>query len=67
MKKAEEGKKPAERPPVKRFMVKIEVEGAMVDEDTPVSQQSLVDLFQMRFACPKGLKLLRVDAQELPE
>lgn len=49
----------------RRFSVTLEVEGAMLDKDTPIGEQSLVDFFQMQFACPKGLKLLRAEAREI--
>lgn len=53
--------------PVRSFVVKLEVRGSHVDEDTKISEQALVDLFQMQFACPKGLKILRVEAEEKTE
>ena len=50
--------------PVKRFVILIEVEGSTTDGDTPISRQALVDMMEMQFANPKGLKILKVDAQE---
>ncbi len=52
--------------PVKRFVVTLEVEGSRVDADTPISRQALIDLLEMQFAQPKGVRLLKVDAQEAP-
>jgi hypothetical protein len=50
--------------PVKRFVIMIEVEGSTTDGDTPISRQALVDMMEMQFANPKGLKIIKVDAQE---
>ena len=44
--------------------VLIEVEGATTDGDTPISRQALIDLMEMQFANPKGLRIIKVDAQE---
>jgi hypothetical protein len=52
--------------PVKRFVVTVEVEGARVDADTPISRQALIDLFELQFSSPKGIKILKIDAQEKP-
>lgn len=49
---------------VKRFVIMIEVEGATTDGDTPISRQALIDMMEMQFANPKGLKIIKVDAQE---
>lgn len=56
--------KKADKKPVKRFVIMIEVEGATTDGDTPISSQALIDMMEMQFANPKGLKILKVDAQE---
>jgi hypothetical protein len=53
-----------EKKPVKRFVILVEVEGATTDGDTPISRQALIDLMEMQFANPKGLKILKVDAHE---
>jgi hypothetical protein len=50
--------------PVKRFVILIEVEGSTTDGDTPISRQALVDMMEMQFANPKGLKIIKVDAHE---
>ncbi len=52
--------------PVKRFVVTVEVEGSRVDADTPISRQALIDLFEMQFAQPKGVRILKIDAREAP-
>lgn len=52
--------------PVKRFTVTVEVEGAMVDVDTPMTPQALQDLFEMQFSNPHGIKILKIDVQEQP-
>ena len=52
--------------PVKRFTVTVEVEGSRVDADTPISRQSLIDLFELQFSGPKGIKILKIDAKEAP-
>jgi hypothetical protein len=44
------------KPQVKRIRVVIQLEGAMVDKDTPLTEQSARDYFEMHFQCPKGLK-----------
>lgn len=49
---------------VKRFVIMIEVEGATTDGDTPISRQALIDMMEMQFANPKGLKIIKVDAHE---
>jgi hypothetical protein len=49
---------------VKRFVVTLEVEGSHVDADTPVSAQALIDLLEMQFSNPHGVRLIRVDAEE---
>ncbi|HEX7899911.1 MAG TPA: hypothetical protein VF950_19240 [Planctomycetota bacterium] len=54
-------RKPA---PVKRFVILVEVEGSTTDGDTPISRQALIDLMEMQFANPKGLKIVKVDAHE---
>jgi hypothetical protein len=56
-------KKPA-KAAVKKFVVRVEVEGAMLDKDTPISAQALIDLFEMQFSNPSGAKIVRIDAQE---
>lgn len=53
-----------EKHAVKRFVIMIEVEGATTDGDTPISRQALVDMMEMQFANPKGLRIIKVDAQE---
>ena len=50
--------------PVKRFVIMIEVEGSTTDGDTPISRQALVDMMEMQFANPKGLKIIKVAARE---
>jgi len=55
---------PKKPTPVKRFVIMIEVEGSTTDGDTPISRQALVDMMEMQFANPKGLKIIKVDAQE---
>ena len=52
--------------PVKRFVVTLELEGSRVDADTQISQQALIDLFEMQFAQPKGARLVRIDVREAP-
>jgi len=52
--------------PVKRFVVTLELEGSRVDADTLISQQALIDLFEMQFAQPKGARLVRIDVREAP-
>ena len=54
----------AGKKPVKRFVITIEVEGATTDGDTPISRQALIDLMEMQFANPKGLRIVKVDAEE---
>ena len=55
-------KKPA--PQVRRFVVTLEVEGAHVDADTPIRRQALIDLFEMQLSNPRGVRLIKVDAEE---
>jgi hypothetical protein len=55
------GKKAPER----KFKVTLEVAGAMIDKDTPISDQALIDYFEMTFASAKGLKVSRVEAEEI--
>jgi hypothetical protein len=50
--------------PMKRFVITIEVEGSTTDGDTPISEQALVDMMEMQFANPKGLKIIKVAARE---
>lgn len=42
--------------PVKRIRVVVQLEGAMVDKDTPLTEQSARDYLEIHFQCPKGLK-----------
>jgi len=56
--------KKSEKAAPKRFVILVEVEGATTDGDTPISRQALIDLMEMQFANPKGLKIIKVDAHE---
>lgn len=42
--------------PVKRIRLIVQLEGAMVDKDTPLTEQSARDYMELHFQCPKGLK-----------
>ena len=48
----------------KKFVVRFEVEGTMVDKDTPISEQALSDLIEMQFSGSKGFKVVRVQVEE---
>lgn len=58
--------KKGSKKPAKRFVVKIEIEGAMLDQDTPISRQALIDLFTLQFGSAKTYKIAWIDAEELP-
>jgi len=51
--------------PHRKFKVSFEIEGRMVDKDTPISRESLEDYFNM--SCPKGLKIERLEVEEVEE
>jgi hypothetical protein len=53
------------RQSMKRFKISLEVEGSMLDEDTPISEQSLVDLLQLQYSDGRVFKIVRIDAQEI--
>ena len=48
----------------KRFVVRFEIEGAMLDKDTPISEQAIIDLLEMQFAGAKTYKVVRIEAKE---
>ncbi len=54
----------AKRPVEKRFGVRIEIEGAMLGKDTPISEQAIIDLLEMQFAGSKTYKVVRIEAKE---
>ncbi|SRR5579871_2574264 len=54
-----------EMPSRKRFKVTMEVEGDMLDKDTPISEESIAALFQLQYQSEKVLKLLKIDVRSL--
>lgn len=56
-----------EEPSRKRFIVKMEVEGDMLDKDTPISAESLAALFQLQYQSEKVLKILKLDVKPMED
>lgn len=52
-------------PPVKRIKVILQLEGAMMDKDTPVSEDAVRAYFELHFQCPKGLKAHVLSTQDV--
>lgn len=51
--------------PVKRIRLVLEIEGAMVDKDTPLTPQSAQDYLEIQFQCPKGLKAHVMEVKDI--
>ena len=51
--------------PVKRIRIVLELEGAMIDKDTPLSPQSAQDYMEFHFQCPKGLKAHVMESKDI--
>lgn len=64
MSKKEAVKQP---PQVKRIRVVLQLEGAMIDKDTPLTEQSAQDYLELHFQCPKGLKAHVIKTEDVTE
>lgn len=53
--------------PVKKIRVVVELKGSMVDKDTPLTEQSARDYFEMHFQCPKGLEGYVINTEDVTE
>jgi hypothetical protein len=53
------------KPEVKRIRVVLQLEGAMIDEDTALTERSAQDYFEMHFQCPKGLKAHVLESKDV--
>lgn len=53
------------KPEVKRIRVVLQLEGAMVDQDTPLTEQSAQDYLELHFQCPKGLKAHVIECKDV--
>ena len=51
--------------PVKKIRVVIQLEGSMVDKDTPLTEQSARDYFEMHFQSPKGLNAHVINTEDV--
>lgn len=49
----------------KKFIVTMVVEGCMMDKDTPISEDALSAYFELKYQCPKGLKVNGVAVTEM--
>lgn len=56
-----EVKKPIER----KIRVVLQLEGAMIDKDTPLTEQSAQDYLELTFQCPKGLKAHVINTEDV--
>lgn len=58
---------PRENRLLKKFTLSMQVDGDMMDKDTPISEAALAAYFEMRYACPKGIKISRIEVKEIKE
>lgn len=51
--------------PIKKIRVVIQIEGSMVDKDTPLTEQSARDYIEMLFQSPKGLNVHVINTEDV--